>query len=99
MKRFAMALGLAVAGAPAFADQDAEWTCFGSSTCFNNSSVVTDDTGKMLAFVADFATKENGWVAIDCVEKVAAVPGFRAKFQPGSSVEAACNKWVQRPSN
>ncbi|MBK8200652.1 MAG: hypothetical protein IPK75_20135 [Acidobacteria bacterium] len=80
-----LASGVATAAEP-------DWRCHGTN-CFDAASVATDGKGHVAVFAADVKTHESGWIAIDCNEMRAAVPGYETAVQRGSSLDWACSKW------
>ncbi len=79
-------------GGPASA---AEWECVESSICFASDAIIHSEAtpGQMLILAHDQSTGEGGWVAVDCVARLAAGDSDVMPIEDGSALAAACDTW------
>ena len=75
-----------------FAKAD-EWLCTGTSICFDRAGIVYSNTdpGQMLVRASDIKTGEGGWIAVDCVARLATANSPVFTIEDGSPLGNLCD--------
>lgn len=70
-----------------------EWICTGTSICFDRAGIVYSNTtpGQMIVRASDIKTGEGGWIAVDCVARLAVADSPVVPIRPGSPLGNLCD--------
>lgn len=84
---------LAVAAYVATVAKADEWLCTGTSICFDRAGIVysSTDPGQMLVRATDIKTGEGGWIAVDCVARLAVADSPMFAIEDGSPLGNLCD--------
>lgn len=76
-----------------FAARADEWLCTGTSICFDRAGIVYSNTdpGQMLVRATDIKTGEGGWIAVDCVARLATANSPVFTIEDGSPLGNLCD--------
>ena len=76
-----------------FAARADEWLCMGTSICFDRAGIVYSNTdpGQMLVRATDIKSGEGGWIAVDCVARLATAASPVFTIEDGSPLGNLCD--------
>lgn len=76
-----------------FAARADDWICTGTNICFDRAGIFYSNTepGQMIVRATDFKSGESGWIAVDCVARLATAGSPVFAIEHGSPLDNLCD--------